>query len=147
MTTTSTTPAVPATSTPAASSTQPAETEREIAFEHLVAGRLTLQVLRNQLDTQIAGLHAQLLVAESQLRQTEDMLERTDAKLARQHPDKVAPSDHASDSASTHARGRTRAVSEPGPKQTGTGATLTVTLTVTTGRSPSTGPAGGSTRS
>ena len=118
MTTTSTTPAVPATSTPAASSTQPAETEREIAFEHLVAGRLTLQVLRNQLDTQIAGLHAQLLVAESQLRQTEDMLERAEAKLARQHPDKVASRDPSVDSASAPARARTRAVSEPEPKRT-----------------------------
>ncbi len=116
MTTTSTTPAVSATSAPAASSIQPAETEREIAFEHLVAGRLTLQVLRNQLDTQIAGLHAQLLVAESQLRQTEDMLERAEAKLARQHPDKVAPRDPSVDPASAPARAR--AVSEPEPKRT-----------------------------
>jgi hypothetical protein len=35
-----------------------------------------LQVLHNQLDTQIAGLRAQLMVAEEELRRPEDMLRR-----------------------------------------------------------------------
>ena len=108
MTTTSTTPTVPATTAATASPTPTAQPEREIAFEHLVAGRLTLQVLRNQLDTQIAGLQAQLLVAESQLRQTEDMLERAEAKLARQHPDKVTPRETHREGDATSDRPRTR---------------------------------------
>jgi hypothetical protein len=45
----------------------------------------------NQLDTQIAGLRAQLMVAEEQLRRTEGMLRRADENLARQHPDNVSP--------------------------------------------------------
>ena len=45
----------------------------------------------NQLDAQIAGLRAQLMVAEEQLRRTEGMLRRADENLARQHPDKVSP--------------------------------------------------------
>lgn len=89
MTTTSTTP-----STVSSTSTPLAESEREIKFEDLVSGCLTLQVLRNQLDTQIAGLRAQLMVAEEQLRRTEDMLRRAEEKLARQHPDKVSPRPH-----------------------------------------------------
>jgi hypothetical protein len=48
----------------------------------------------NQLDTQIAGLRAQLLVAEEQLQRTEGMLRRADENLARQHPDKVSPRLH-----------------------------------------------------
>jgi len=48
----------------------------------------------NQLDTQIAGLRAQLMVAEEQLRRTGDMLRRADEDLARQHPDKVSPRPH-----------------------------------------------------
>jgi len=115
MTTTSTTPPTPAPTT-GTTSASPTETEREITFEHLVAGRLALQVLRNQLDTQIAGLHAQLLVAESQLRQTEDMLERAEAKLARQHPDKVVPRDMTR--AEPRASRRARGSAEPEPKQT-----------------------------
>ena len=82
MTTTSTTPTQ--SSNPAAAT--PKANEREVAFEHLVSGRLALQVLRNQLDTQIAGLRAQLAVAESQKRQAEEMLVRAEAKLERQHP-------------------------------------------------------------
>ena len=78
MTTTST--------TPTSTSATPKANEREVAFEHLVSGRLALQVLRNQLDTQIAGLRAQLAVAESQKRHAEDMLRRADEKLERQHP-------------------------------------------------------------
>jgi len=92
MTTASTNPTTAP--TVSSTSTPPAESEREIAFEHLVAGRLALQVLRNQLDTQIAAVRAQLMVAEEQLRQTEDMLRRADEKLARQHPDKVNPRRH-----------------------------------------------------
>ncbi len=44
----------------------------------------------NQLDMQIAGLRAQLMVAEEQLRRTEDMLRRRIDNLARPHPGKVS---------------------------------------------------------
>jgi hypothetical protein len=37
----------------------------------------------NQLDAQIAGLRAQLMVAEEQLRRTEGMLRRADENLGR----------------------------------------------------------------
>jgi hypothetical protein len=68
----------------------PKETEREIAFEHLISGRLALQVLRNQIDTQIVGLRAQLAIAESHMKRTVQMLEQTEAKLSRQHPEYFA---------------------------------------------------------
>jgi hypothetical protein len=74
------------TTTPAA----PKEPEREVAFENLIAGRLALQVLRNQIDTQIVGLQAQLAVTQAHMRNTEEMLERANDKLARHHPEVYA---------------------------------------------------------
>jgi hypothetical protein len=70
--------------------TAPKESEREIAFENLISGRLALQVLRNQLDTQIVGLQAQLAITQAHMRHTEDLLKRADEKLARQHPEAYA---------------------------------------------------------
>jgi hypothetical protein len=73
-----------------ANPTQSDAAAREVAFEDFVAGRLTLLVVRNQLDTQIAGLRSQLAIAEQQLRDTEDLLRRADEKMAAQHPEALA---------------------------------------------------------
>lgn len=68
--------------------TQP--TPHTVSFEDFVTGRLTLVALRNELETQVAGLRSQLVIAESQLHQTEDLLRRADEKMAAQHPEAVA---------------------------------------------------------
>jgi hypothetical protein len=72
------------------SSKQAKESERVATFENFVTGRLTLVTLRNQLETQIAGLRSQLVIVESQLRQTEDLLRRADEKMADLHPEALA---------------------------------------------------------
>jgi len=70
--------------------TQPGDTPGPVTFEDIVTGRLTLVALRDQLHTQIAGLRSQLAIAESQLRQTEDLLQRVDEKMAAEYPDAMA---------------------------------------------------------
>lgn len=59
---------------------------KNVSVEDLLVGRLTLLALRNQLDTRVAELRSQLVVAEGQLRQCADLLGRADEKLARQDP-------------------------------------------------------------
>lgn len=59
---------------------------KNVSVEDLLVGRLTLLALRNQLNTRVAELRSQLVVAEGQLRQCIDLLARADEKLARQDP-------------------------------------------------------------
>jgi hypothetical protein len=57
-----------------------------VSLADFVAGRLTLQVLHNQLETQLATLRSQTVVAEEQLRQTDELLRRADEKMAERFP-------------------------------------------------------------
>ncbi len=59
---------------------------KNVSVEDLLVGRLTLLALRNQLDTRVAELRSQLVVAEGQLHQCVDLLGRAEGKLARQDP-------------------------------------------------------------
>lgn len=66
------------------------DTPHEQSVEKLVAGRLTLQVTRNQLDSQAAGLRSQLAITEEHRRHAERLLARLDEKLAKEAPDVYA---------------------------------------------------------
>jgi hypothetical protein len=57
-----------------------------VPLEDFVAGRLTLVMLHNQLETQIETLRSQMAIAGAQLEQTEDLLRRADEKMAAEHP-------------------------------------------------------------
>jgi hypothetical protein len=59
-------------------------------FEDFVTGRLTIITVRNQLDTQVAQLRSQLVVAESQLRQSKELLHRADEAMTERFPDEYA---------------------------------------------------------
>jgi hypothetical protein len=54
--------------------------------EQLIAGRLAILLLRNQLDSQVAALRTQLALTEANQREAQLMLEKIDDRLARQHP-------------------------------------------------------------
>jgi hypothetical protein len=69
---------VPSTSTPVP--------KREATSEELLAGRLTALALRNLLDTQAATLRSQLAIVETQKAHAESIMERLDARLAKQQP-------------------------------------------------------------
>ena len=57
-----------------------------VPLEDFVAGRLTLVMLHNQLETQIETLRSQMAIAGAQLEQTEELLRRADEKMAAEHP-------------------------------------------------------------
>jgi hypothetical protein len=58
--------------------------------EQLIAGRLAILLLRNQLDSQVAALRTQLTLTEANRRLAQLMLEKIDDRLARQHPETFA---------------------------------------------------------
>jgi hypothetical protein len=74
----------------ATSAPEAPDSHSHVSLEDFVAGRLTLQMLHNQLETQIATLRAQLTVADAQLRQTDELLRLANEKMAAQLPEAFA---------------------------------------------------------
>jgi hypothetical protein len=74
----------PSTSSRATATPEPSA---DVPFDELVSGRLALQTVKSQLDQQAETLRAQLAVNREHRRQTEELLEKVNAKLAKQHPD------------------------------------------------------------
>jgi hypothetical protein len=59
---------------------------RDAAFDELVSGRVALQTIEAQLDQQADTLRAQLAVNRWHREQTDELLEKVDAKLAKRYP-------------------------------------------------------------
>jgi hypothetical protein len=58
----------------------------DVGFDELVSGRVALQTIDAQLDQQADALRAQLAVNRWHRDQTDELLEKVDAKLAKQYP-------------------------------------------------------------
>ena len=58
----------------------------KVGFDELVSGRVALQTVTAQLDQQAAALRAQLAINRSHRNQTEELLDKIDAKLSKEHP-------------------------------------------------------------
>ena len=58
----------------------------EAAFDELVSGRVALQTIEAQLDQQADALRAQLVVNRWHREQTDELLEKVDAKLEKRYP-------------------------------------------------------------
>jgi hypothetical protein len=71
--------------TPSRGSVAPAPTH-DAAFDELVSGRVALQTIEAQLDQQADTLRAQLAVNRWHREQTDELLEKIDAKLATRYP-------------------------------------------------------------
>jgi hypothetical protein len=65
---------------------KPTKTSRDAGFDELVSGRVALQTIETQLDQQADTLRAQLAVNRWHREQTDELLEKVDAKLAKHYP-------------------------------------------------------------